>query len=79
MRPQVLAASPNVYNMHEASTDEIIVPVRGLDWIDISIWEHLWKHTWTPTSLCVQDGWQFIFNGVDATNLIIESLQNLPR
>jgi len=68
----------NVYNMHEATTDEIIVPVRGLDWVDVGIWEHLWKHTWTPTSLCVQDGWQFIFNGVDAINLIIESLQNLP-
>ena len=25
-----------------------------------------------------RDGWQFVFNGVDGTNLIIESLQNLP-
>ena len=26
----------------------------------------------------MQDGWQFIFNGVSQTNLIIESIQNIP-
>ena len=73
--PTWFGGNPNVYDLHEMSADEIIVPVRGGDWNDATMWEELWKHKWTPKSLPVQDGWSFIFNGVDETNLIIESLQ----
>ena len=59
------------------STDEIIVPTRGGDWIDGGRWEELWKHKWTPNSVLVQSGWQFIFNGVDGINQIMESLDRL--
>lgn len=76
--PTFFAGVPNVYNLHEMSTDEVIVPVRGSDWNDGVIWEELWKHQWTPNSLSVQDGWKFIFEGVGGINLIIEALQNVP-
>lgn len=75
--PTGFGGAPNVYNLHEMSTDEIIVPIRGLDWHDQSIWEELWKHKWTPNSLAVQDGWKFIFNGIDGINQIIESVTHL--
>jgi hypothetical protein len=70
---------PNVYDLHEMSTDEIIVPVRGGDWHDQVLWEHLWKHTWTPTSVAVNDGWLFIFSGIGGVNQIIESLESIPE
>lgn len=76
--PTAFNGAPNVYDLHEMSTDEIIVPLRGSNWNDGIMWEHLWMHTWTPRSPAVKDGWQFIFNGVDVINQIIESLKNLP-
>ena len=76
--PTFFSGPPNVYDLHEMSTDEIIVPVRGGEWNDGVIWEELWKHQWTPNSLSVQDGWKFIFNGVDGINLTIEALRSLP-
>ncbi|HTF19173.1 MAG TPA: RagB/SusD family nutrient uptake outer membrane protein [Chryseolinea sp.] len=68
----------NAYYLQEATTDEIIVPVRAGNWIDGGYWEELWKHQWTPNSQSVQDGWKFIFNGVDGINLIVQSLKKLP-
>lgn len=77
--PTFFDGVPNVYDLHEMSSDEIIVPNRGTDWNDGAIWEELWKHTWTSRSLSVSDGWQFIFDGVATTNQIIESLENLKK
>ena len=75
--PTGFYGAPNVYDLNEMCTDEVIVPVRGGDWNDV-LWEELWKHEWTSKSIAPQDGWKFIFNGVSQTNLIIESIQDVP-
>lgn len=78
LAPTFFGGNPNVYYLHEATSDEMVVPVRGTDWSDGVYWEQLWKHQWTPNSTSVHDGWKFIYGGVDGINLIIESLQKLP-
>src|SRR5688572_16548621 len=68
---------PNVYNLNETSTDEIIVPIRGGDWNDNVFWEQMWKHTWGPNHLFVNDGWQFIYGGIARVNLILKSVNDI--
>lgn len=66
-----------VYMLNEVTTDEIIVPTRGIDWYDGGIWEELWKHTWTPTSPGIGDAWMFVFTGISRVNSILESLKTV--
>ncbi|MGC3945438.1 MAG: RagB/SusD family nutrient uptake outer membrane protein [Chryseolinea sp.] len=68
---------PNVYNLHELSTDEIILPVRSGNWTDGGRWEELWKHTWTANSGPVVDGWAYVFSGISTVNRILESLEQM--
>jgi hypothetical protein len=73
---------PNIYNLNELSTDEIILPTRGTDWDDNGMWQKMWKHTWDASSEPVLFGWQFIFGstGIPRVNNIIQSVEALnPR
>ena len=68
---------PNVYDLNETSSDEIIVPNRGTDWADDVVWEEMWKHQWGPDHQFVKDGWQFIYGGIARVNLILQTLNEL--
>lgn len=71
---------PNLYNLLEASSDELIVPKRGTDWADNVIWEEMWKHSWKPNHQFIQEGWAFIYGGIARINLILQTLNGLnPR
>jgi hypothetical protein len=67
---------PNIYNLNEITSDEIIVPNRGLDWGDNGIWDVLWKHTWVANSPPVNDGWQFIYGatGIPRVNDVLAAV-----
>jgi len=75
--PSFSGGSPGVYNLNEMSTDEIIVPDRGTDWNDAGFWDLMWKHTWGPGHIGMQDGWQFIYGGIARVNLILQTLNSL--
>ena len=60
------------YELNELTTDEIIVPNRITDWGDDATWEHLWKHTWDPSTNIIEAAWQTIYSGIARINSIIE-------
>ncbi len=71
---------PNVYNLNEMSTDEIIVPNRVIDWADGVTWEQMWKHTWGANHEFVVNAWQFIYGGISRVNGILEAVSAIkPR
>ena len=53
------APEGTIYDANEVSTDEIVVPIRGPDWIDNGQWIDLHNQTWTPTSAAASN----FFNG----------------
>lgn len=67
----------SIYSLNEASSDEIIVPTRGTDWNDNTVWEQLWKHTWDANTPMLDYVWVKIYIGIDNINLMLESLQQL--
>jgi len=75
--PQVFGILNNVMPMLEVSSDEIIVPTRGNDWLDAGHWDALWKHTWAPTGNFLDPAWLDIFNGIGKCNLILQTVKSL--
>lgn len=63
-----------IYSLNELSTDEIIVPRRGLNWNDNGVWEQMWKHTWGPNHFLIDIAWSNIYGGIAEIDLIIKSV-----
>jgi len=73
------APEGTIYDANEVSTDEIVVPIRGPDWIDNGQWIDLHNQTWTPTSAAASNffngAWNNAYTGVARANLFLGSVQ----
>ncbi len=73
------APEGTIYDANEVSTDEIVVPIRGPDWIDNGQWIDLHNQTWTPTSAAASNffngAWNNAYTGVARANLFISSVE----
>ena len=73
------APEGTIYDANEVSTDEIVVPIRGPDWIDNGQWIDLHNQTWTPTSAAASNffngGWNNAYTGVARANLFLASVE----
>ena len=72
------APEGTIYDANEVSTDEIVVPIRGPDWIDNGQWIDLHNQTWTPTSAAASNffngAWNNAYTGVARANLFLASV-----
>ena len=57
--------------LHEATSDEVIVPGRGQDWSEGNFWLRMTSHTWTPDEGTFNGLWQNAFSGVNNANRLI--------
>jgi starch-binding outer membrane protein, SusD/RagB family len=65
----------------EASTDELIIPIRGADWLDGDEHVQEWQHTWTSQHPNVNSAWGSISSGIGQCNFVlsvVNSLSNPP-
>jgi starch-binding outer membrane protein, SusD/RagB family len=73
------APEGTIYDANEVSTDEIVVPIRGPDWIDNGQWIDLHNQTWTPTSAAASNffngAWNNAYTGVARANLFLASVE----
>lgn len=73
------------YNVSEVTSDEIIVPTRGPDWLDGGRWLELHRHTWTASSPSGLDDinrvWVDSYRGVANANVLLDALDrvDVPR
>src|SRR5882762_6212557 len=91
---EVLAALAGVYaglrnttnendywGISEVSTDEIVVPIRGSDWIDNGTWLETHRQTWTANSQAtlsfVNSAWNSPYAGVARANVLLDALQHV--
>ncbi|MDP9278098.1 MAG: RagB/SusD family nutrient uptake outer membrane protein [Gemmatimonadota bacterium] len=69
------------YEITEVSTDEIIVPTRGQDWLDGGKWLDIHRHTFTPNSSAgldnIKNAWVTMFQGVAKANVVLAGLENV--
>src|SRR5216117_98898 len=74
------APEGTIYDANEVTTDEIVVPIRGPDWIDNGQWIDLHNQTWTPTSAAASNffngAWNNAYTGVARANLFLAAVQN---
>lgn len=67
----------NVYQLNEATTDEMVVPTRGGDWYDGGKWQGFYLHTYTSGIDQINDTWNDINNGISSANFVLNILNNL--
>jgi hypothetical protein len=69
------------YEITEVSTDEIIVPTRGQDWLDGGKWLDIHRHTFTPNSPAgldnIKNAWVSMFTGVAKANVVLVGLETV--
>jgi len=69
------------YEITEVSTDEIIVPTRGQDWLDGGKWLDIHRHTFTPNSPAgldnIKNAWVSMFTGVAKANVVLAGLETV--
>jgi len=74
------APEGGIYDANEVSTDEVVVPIRGQDWIDGGQWIDLHNHTWTPGSAAARaffnGAWNSAYTGVARANLFVSAVEN---
>jgi len=81
---QVLAAAGPAYNelrglvqvygmwgINELSTDEALLPTRGIHWDNGGIYRRLALHTWTSEEGYFNDAWKFVYNTASNCNRIL--------
>jgi len=70
--------SGSIQELNEATTDEMIIPVRGGDWLDGNEHTQEWLHTWDKTHANVAGTWTSIFNGIGQANFTLSIVNALP-
>jgi len=50
------------------TSDEMIVPTRGLNWADNGIWISLHQHTWIPSNPVITEFWEVLSRGAALAN-----------
>lgn len=63
--------------LNEVTTDEMVVPTRGADWYDGGHWIRLQTHNYTAQDPTPNNGWNFLFGGVNTCNRLIATLEPL--
>ena len=69
------------YELTEVSSDEIVIPTRGQDWLDNGKWLDLHHHTFTPNSPAgldnINNAWNQMFQGVAKANVVLAGVENV--
>lgn len=67
----------NFRDLQGISSDELLVPARGNDWLAAGQFIELWTHTWTAQTAQVVNGWTDLYSGVAKINFILDIVNNL--
>ncbi len=82
LAPAYTAATPlqteNVFQLNEATTDEMVIPTRGNNWYDGGEHQQLWLHTVDENNANDNGGWTDLSNGITKCNFVISIINGLP-
>lgn len=64
-----------IYDFNTLTTDEAMIPIRGLDWYDGGFWQELYLHTWGVNNKSLNAVWDYLYKVVIFSNKSIEVLE----
>lgn len=64
----------NFFAPQEVTSDEIVLPTRGTDWLDGGGWQRAHKHTYNSEEGFVAGAWTFCYNGISSCNGVLDIL-----
>jgi hypothetical protein len=67
----------SVFSLNEVSSDEIMIPQRGSDWFDGGQWIRVHRHNYNANEESVNNGWNFLYGGVNDCNRVIALFEQL--
>ena len=73
--------SGNTFETNEVSSDEIVIPIRGGDWLDNNVHVQEWLHNWPVDNSNINGAWNDLYNGIGKANFtlsIVNSLATKP-
>lgn len=71
------AGHNSYFSMQEVSSDEIMIPQRGSDWFDGGQWLRFHRHEYTPDEQSVNNGWNFLYGGINNCNRVVALFETL--
>ncbi len=63
-----------VYDLNSFTTDEQIIPIRGIDWYDGGLWRRLFFHDWNAGEAPFKNTWNYLYKVVILCNEGIEHI-----
>ena len=67
----------NVFSLNESTSDEMVVPARGSDWLGTGDWIQLWQHKYTSETPEVSGAWSDLYSGIGKINFILSIVNNI--
>ena len=67
-----LGDQADLYALNEVSSDEFVVPTRGVDWGDNGVWRTLHAHSWTAIHTYVLNNWNELNSNIFNASIIID-------
>lgn len=64
-------------NLQEHSSDEMLAPARGNDWLGAGQHIEMWTHTWTAETEAVVNTWPDLYSGIGKINFILSIVNSL--
>ena len=74
-----LTAIPNgnTFELNEGSSDEMIIPIRGADWLDNNVHIQEWQHNWGNDHNNNNGAWGDVFSGITKINFTLSVVNSL--
>lgn len=71
------AGHNSIFSLQEVSSDEVAIPHRGADWFDGGQWIRVHRHQYNAREESINNGWFFLYAGVNNCNRVIDLFNNL--
>jgi starch-binding outer membrane protein, SusD/RagB family len=68
----------SMWSDNEVSTDELMIPVKGQDWLDNNQWVRMHRHQYIATEESLNNMWSFCFAGVNICNRLVAQFEAIP-
>ena len=67
----------NTFEVNEVSSDEIVIPIRGADWLDNNVHSQEWLHNWPVDNQNINGAWNDVYNGIGKANFTLSVVNGL--
>ena len=64
-----------IYDLNTFSSDEAILPTRGVDWYDGGLWRCLYLHMFSPSMQPIESSWNYLYKVIVMCNQSLDHIK----